>query len=281
MIGNQYLLAIIALLYMSCSFIQAQDANNKVSPLYFGPNAMPVPEMPGDMPISRLHAELSFDFCKGFYGDVTETILTKLNIPLFSERVSLSLWMPVVEFYANTTESLAWQHSEKLKIHGYEIGTVYIATNIHLLKQAHVRPDIIVRAAIVTASGDSEEYARYYDAPGYFFDATIAKSVEIVHGFLKSLRFAINGGFLCWQTGQSSQNDAYMYGIGVGLGTMLADVSAAWQGYTGWQRNGDRPMVFRVEAVFRVGRFRPLGAFEHGIRDYPFNRVRVGLGYEF
>lgn len=259
----------------------AYAKNDNISPLYFGPNAMPVPEMPGDMSISRLHAELSFDFCKGFYGDVTETILAELNLPLFSERVSLSLWMPVVEFYANTTESLAWQHSEKLKIHGYEIGTVYIATNIHLLKQARVRPDIVVRAAVITASGDSEEYARYYDAPGYFFDATIAKSVEIGHGFFKSLQFAINGGFLCWQTGKSSQNDAYMYGIRIGLNTRLADVSTVWQGYTGWQRNGDRPMVFRVETVFRVGRFRPSAAFEQGIRDYPFDRFRVGLGYVF
>ncbi|MBO8449193.1 MAG: hypothetical protein IAC29_07980 [Bacteroidetes bacterium] len=271
----------IALIVSLVAFCPAYARDYKVSPLYFGPNAMPVPEMPGDMPISRLRAELSFDFSNGFYGDVTETIMAELNLPLFSERVSLSLWMPVVEFYTNTPESLEWQHSEKQKIHGHEIGTVYIATNIHLLRQTHIRPDIIVRAAIVTASGDSEEYARYYDAPGYFFDATIAKSMEIGHGFFKSLQFAINGGFLCWQTGKSSQNDAYMYGIRIGLNTRLADVSTAWQGYTGWQRNGDRPMVFRVEAVFRVGRFRPSAAFEHGIRDYPFDRYRVGLGYVF
>ena len=61
----------------------------------------------------------------------------------------------------------------------------------------------------------------------------------------------------------------------------LAAGPAAWQGYTGWQDNGDRPMVFRAEAVFNAGRLHPLLAFEHGIRDYPFNRFRIGLGYTF
>lgn len=270
---------IIVLISAPCPCAHAK--NDNISPLYFGPNALPVPEMPGDMPISRFYTEMTFDISKGFRGDLTRTLSAKLNVPLFSERVSLTLWMPLTEFYTNTPESLAWQDSERQKVEGHEAGTVYISTNIHLLRQTRAMPDIIVRAAIVTASGDSEEYARYYDAPGYFFDATIAKSVEIGHGFFRSLQFAINGGFLCWQTGQSSQNDAFMYGLQMRLNAWLADVSVSWQGYTGWQCNGDRPMVFRVEAAFRVGRFRPSAAFEHGIRDYPFDRYRVGLGYVF
>ena len=81
--------------------------------------------------------------------------------------------------------------------------------------------------------------------------------------------------------GNSMQNDAYMHGLKIRLDTRIADLSAAWQGYTGWQDNGDRPMVFRTEAVFNAGRLHPLLAFEHGIRDYPFNRFRIGLGYTF
>ena len=257
----------------------AQDGN--VSPSYFGPNALPPPEMLDGIVYTRLHAELAFDLHKGYHGDLTKTIFAKLNIPLFSSRVNLSLWMPVVEFYSNTAESLAWQGSPGRKFKGNEIGNLYISTDIQLLRQTRTRPDIVVRAAVVTASGDSEEYARYYDAPAYFFDASIAKSADIGDGFFTCVCFIFNGGFLCWQTGKSVQNDAYMYGFKIRLSTLVADVSAAWQGYTGWQRNGDRPMVFRVEAVFRVGRFRPSAAFEHGIRDYPFDRFRVGLGYEF
>lgn len=269
------------ILGLTCSSVLAKDMNVSASPRYFGPNALPVPEMLEGTVSQRLYMEVAFDLAAGFHGDLTKTIFAKLNIPLFSSRVNLSLWMPVVEFYSNTAESLAWQGSPERKFKGNEIGNLYISTDIQLLRQTRTRPDIVVRAAVVTASGDSEEYARYYDAPAYFFDASIAKSADIGDGFFTCVCFIFNGGFLCWQTGKSVQNDAYMYGFKIRLSTLVADVSAAWQGYTGWQRNGDRPMVFRVEAVFRVGRFRPLGAFEHGIRDYPFNRFRVGLGYEF
>lgn len=273
---------IIALMCVSCPYLLAQETDSKVSPLYFGPNAMPVPEMLDGVVYERLHSELAFDLHKGYHGDLTGTVYAELNIPLFSPRVNLSLWMPVVEFYSNTAESLAWQDSPGGgKTKGSEFGNLYISTDIQLLKQTRTRPDIVIRAAIVTASGDSEEYARYYDAPGYFFDASIAKSVDLGQGFFRSLRFIANGGFLCWQTGKSVQNDAYMYGLKIRLDTRVADLSAAWQGYTGWQDNGDRPMVFRAEAVFNAGRLHPLLAFEHGIRDYPFNHFRIGLGYIF
>ena len=217
----------------------------------------------------------------GYHGDLTETVFAKLNIPLFSSRVNLSLWMPVVEFYSSTAESLAWQDPQVRSLKGTAIGKLYISTDIQLLRQTRTRPDIVVRAAIVTASEDTEKYAGFYDAPGYFFDASIAKSLDLGEGFFRSLRFIANGGFLCWQTGNSMQNDAYMYGLKIRFDTRIADLSAAWQGYTGWQDNGDRPMVFRAEAVFNAGRLHPLLAFEHGIRDYPFNRFRIGLGYTF
>ena len=77
--------------------------------MYFGPNALPVPEMLDGKVYERLHTEIAFDLHMGYHGDLTETVFAKLNIPLFSSRVNLSLWMPVVEFYSNTAESLAWQ----------------------------------------------------------------------------------------------------------------------------------------------------------------------------
>ena len=99
MIGNRYLSAIIAVLCVSCPYVQSQDTDSRVSPLYFGPNALPVPEMLDGKVYERLHTEIAFDLHMGYHGDLTETVFVKLNIPLFSSRVNLSLWMPVVEFY--------------------------------------------------------------------------------------------------------------------------------------------------------------------------------------
>lgn len=272
----------LAVLFFVCQcMIYARNENGSVSPLYFGPNALPVPEMPDGTVSPRLYAELAFDLHPGFYGDLTKTISAKVNIPLFSRRVNLSVWMPVVEFYDNTEESMDWQNSAGRKKSGCEFGNLCISTDIQVLEQSRFRPDIVVRAALITASGDSEEYARFYDAPAYFFDASLSKSIEMRHLFFKSVRLTLNGGFLCWQTDKSVQNDAYMYGVMASLDTRIADVSVAWQGYTGWQRNGDRPMVVRADIGFHAGKFRPLIAYEYGIRDYPFHHIRAGLGYIF
>ena len=79
---------------------------NRVSPLCFGPNALPVPDMLDGRVAPRLYAELAGDIHKGFYGDMTETVSAKVNIPLFTPRVNLSVWMPVVEFYQYTPRAL-------------------------------------------------------------------------------------------------------------------------------------------------------------------------------
>lgn len=274
----------IALLVLSCFLspvLRARDSEVNVSPLYFGPNALPVPEMLDGTVSACPYAELSFDWSLGYHGDLTRTLTARVNIPLFSPRVNLSVWMPVVEFYTNTPESLEWQNSPGRKTSGYEIGTVYVSTDIQLMRQTRTRPDISVRAALVTASGDSEEYARYYDAPGYFIDASASKSIEFGHDFFKEVRLVLNAGFLCWQTDRSVQNDAYMYGVATALRTRMADFSLAWQGYTGWQKNGDRPMVLRAGIDFAAGKFVPFVSYEHGIRDYPFDRIFIGLGYRF
>lgn len=272
---------LLTLFIISSPCLLAGEDNPHVSPLYFGPNALPVPDMLDGTLHSRLYGELALDFHAGYYGDLTETIFAKVNIPLFTPRVNLSLWMPVIEFFDNTPASLAHQDSEKRKDKGYTIGNVYISTDIQVLKQARIRPDITIRAAVITASGDNDEYARYYDAPGYFFDASIAKSIGFDHRFFKDLRFVLNGGFLCWQTSQTVQNDAWMYGLMAKLKTSVFDLACTWQGYNGWQKNGDMPMTVKVDIRYNRGCFRPLFQFEHGLRDYLYNHFRLGLGYAF
>lgn len=259
----------------------ARSKNENISPLYFGPNALPVPEMTDGTVFGQPYLEGAIDLHTGFFGDVTRTLFVKTKLPLFSSRINLSVWMPVIEFYTNTPASLDWQKPGKPSIKGYEFGNVYVSTDIHLLQEDTFKPDIAFRAAVITASGGGRIYARNFDLPGYFFDATVSKSIRFGQGFFRDLRLAFNGGFLCWQTDSRTQNDAYMYGIMGSLSTRIADIALAWQGYTGWQKNGDRPMVIRLNLTFRAGRLRPVLGYEYGIRDYPFSRFRAGIGYLF
>ena len=91
----------------------------------------------------------------------------------------------------------------------------------------------------------------------------------------------LNAGFLCWQVGKVTQNDAFMYGGKVKLATRAFDTSVAVQGYSGWIGNGDRPCVLKAGVTVKARGFRPLVAYQYGFRDYPFHQFRVGLGYVF
>lgn len=140
------IISIITSSILSIPYSLAQEKRTNNSPLYFGPNALPVPHMLEGRVSSRIYTELAYELGSGFYGDCTRTISAKINIALFSPRINLSLWMPVIEFYKNSSESLILQDSPNKRIKGYEIGNVYISTDIHVIKQSKIRPDITIRA---------------------------------------------------------------------------------------------------------------------------------------
>lgn len=261
--------------------VRAQGAADRVAPLFFGPNALPVPQMLDGRVSTGLYLELAGDVHKGFYGDMTETVSARVSIPLFTPRVNLSVWMPVLEFFQYTPEALEHFRPRVERLRGYEVGNVYVSADIHLFKEKRIMPDVAVRAVIITASGDGDECSRNYDAPGYFFDVSAGKSFRLGDGFFRSVRVAASGGFLCWQIAQTAQNDAWMYGVSAALSTSIMELSCAWQGYSGWKHDGDRPMVVRACLAFPVKGFRPLLGYEYGLRDYPYHHFRAGLGYTF
>lgn len=254
---------------------------SRVSPLYFGPNALPVPDILDGRVSEKLYLELDYDWFAGHYGDMTHTLSAKVRVPLFTPRVNLSVWMPVVEGYRYTPEALEHFRPLVYRERGTQVGNVYVSTDIQVFRERRIMPGITVRAAVITASGDGDEYSRYFDAPGYFFDASVGKSLELGHPFFHYVRVAAGAGFLCWQVTSVTQNDAWMYGLSAALSTSLADARLAWQGYNGWMGDGDRPMVIQASLTFKAGGFRPVIAYEYGLRDWPYSHLRIGLAYEF
>lgn len=272
---------IIVGLVLATSLPVSADDENQMSTQYFGPNALPVPDMLDGTVSQRVYAELSYDYYAGKYGSATHDIFAKVNIPIFSPRINLSLWMPIVEYYRNTERSVEYQHPQKVKMSGFEFGNVYITTDLHILKQKKVCPDMTLRAGLITASGGSDQYGRYFDSPGYFFDTSVAKTFHMSHERQSDMTFICNLGFLCWQVGSNSQNDAFMYGVKAKYDESRFTASLAWQGYSGWIGNGDRPMVVKASFIYKIKKFRPMLVYQYGIRDYPYQQFRVGLGYVF
>lgn len=264
-----------------------------VSPYYFGPNAFAVPDMLDGTMYRKLRIEMDGNHFFGTRGDHTTDITLKVTFPLFTDRVNLSAWMPLVEWYRNSDESMiVYRLTEKAKTDtkarkGCVSGDVYITTDVQLFRQKRYLPDVILRAALRTASGNDFQYARNYDSPGYFFDATVAKSFALGVKKEHALRIAMSGGFLCWQTNNARQNDAIMYGLMLKWTYKRFMLEETLRGYSGWEHSTtrnkelahDRPVVLKTRAAYRVKEWEVLASYQFGMRDYPFHQLQLGLAY--
>jgi len=195
---------------------------------------------------------------------------------LLSDRVNLSLWMPVVEFwkYDASVREARRILSDPAEDPGMGSGDVYVSLDIQLLTETERRPALMLRSVLKTASANCFGYARDYDSPGYFFDATVGKGWG-------PFRLSATTGFLCWQTGTGRQNDAIQYGLGAFYDGSVVNLSAQWGGYFGWERLGDAPMSVRLRLGFDAGRFEPYLQAQQGLHDYPFTQVRLGCAWHF
>lgn len=260
-----------------------------ISPYYFGPNAFPVPDMNDGTVYSELRLEADAEYQPGERGDRTKDIFIRANIPLFTDRVNLSMWMTAMEWYRNSDRSIQecrlTPAVDKYDIRsGHTIGDAYVSVDLQVLNEADMLPSLTLRSVLKTASDDGWHLGRFYDSPGYFFDGTIGKSF-LLGPDDTSLRLAAQTGFLCWQTDNGRQDDAVMYGLMARLDISRFFLSASWCGYSGWEYNTgnsgdlahDRPMVLRSEIGYRKGNLEFDASYQYGVRDFPYQRFRTGI----
>lgn len=242
-----------------------------VAPAFFGPNALPIPDMSDGRVNDQLKVELAGDGYFGYNGDKTADLFARVSVPLFTRWANIALWMPMYEWYSQADGT------------GSGAGDVYIATNIQVLhndwfkgEKAKYIPQMTVRVGVKTASGEQFQRKRHFDSPGYFFDLAIGQTIPIKD---VNLRFAGSVGFLCWQTTEARQNDAVMYGLQAQFNHEFFSLQAEWGGYVGWERYGDAPMSIKLRAAGHIKGFEPFVQYQYGIKDYPFHQIRIGLAY--
>lgn len=247
---------------------------------FFGPNAFPVPDPLTGRVQENLRIEVAAD---GYFATddkgKTADVFARAQVPLYTRYVNISLWMPVHEWYDWTDP-------------GHGTGDVYISGDIQVLSE-HFRcfadrrarlyvPDIALRVGLKTASGEQVDRRRHYDDPAYWFDASIGRSI-----YRGDWEFRLSGtaGFLCWQTYEHQQNDAFYYGLTGEICHRYVGLRCGWQGYSGW-RTGDKPMTLMAVLTGHIpvghGRrqmLEPFVRYQYGIRDYPYHQIRVGLAY--
>lgn len=258
-----------------------------IAPAYFGPNAFPVPDMSDGSTSSDLRFELYGD---GFLctmtdnptDDITLDLFAKATIPLFTDRVNLVIWMPVVEWFrsAPSVNVLRRIQNPDRYLSGVDSGDAYVSTDILLFDERKHGCGLVLRAALKSASGNSYGSGRVYDAPGYFFDVAVGRDILSSSDGRKALRVALSAGFLCWQTANGRQNDAVMYGALASYRTGPFKAEVNYGGYVGWEGKGDRPMTLKTKLSWSLGRFSINAMYQAGFMDWPFHQIRIGAAYD-
>ena len=287
---------VISLLLLSAVVVKAQTpivapdlgVPSLVAPAYFGPNAFPVPDMLDGTTCGDLKVELYGDgylcsMTSSAYDDITLDLFAKATIPLFTDRVNLVIWMPVVEWFrsgpaVNTHRRVQDPYRW---ITGVDSGDAYVSTDILVMDERKTGCGMVLRAALKSASGNSFSTARVYDAPGYFFDLSVGRNIRESADGRTIFRVALTGGFLCWQTANGRQNDAVMYGALASLKTGPFKAEVNYGGYVGWEGKGDRPMTLKTKLSWSFGRCSLNAMYQVGFVDWPFHQIRLGATYSF
>lgn len=254
-----------------------------ISPNYFGPNAFPVPDMLKGT-ADKLELEVCANGALGHLASTRDKTLSAdflLHVPLWTDRVNLSVWIQAWEIYEDTPEVRVLRRVRPEEpLTGGLTGDCYFSVDMLALREKRFAPAVTVRAACKTASGDEFERARYYDCPGYFFDLCASKGIPVSKNL--SLSAALSAGFLCWQIADGRQNDALMYGVSLGLESSPLVFHADFGGYSGRLRDGDHPMTIKLRAQILPGkRVSPMVCYQRGFRDWPFDQLGLGARFSF
>lgn len=256
-----------------------------ITPNRFGPYAFPVPTQLQARTVGRLQLEVAGDIAVGSLAgsdsrDYTYAPSFKVVVPLWSDRVNLSLWGEMYEWYRDNEKVRALRRVDsKHPLSGGDAGQLFFSLDMLLLREGRLRPSVAARMATLTACGDKYEVARHFDAPGYFFDLSVGKSLNL--GRNVSLRASATAGFVCWQIDRGRQNDVWMIGGALSCETPLCTVSVEAAGCRGREKFEDAPSSLQARAAFHIGRFSPFVNYQHGLHDYPFDIFRAGLTVEF
>ncbi|MCF8298328.1 MAG: hypothetical protein K9J13_12350, partial [Saprospiraceae bacterium] len=251
-----------------------------VSPDYFGPNALPVPEIAN----GKIKDKLEFE--NGLYqhfskGDYTANCFSHLSIPI-EEKVVIESYMVPVEYFKFDTLIRDKRATREIDGEGFASGDVYFGTRIQIIENHKKLPDIALGLSFKTASGSQLRNARYTDTPGYFFDLSFGKDLKTNKKLFENLRVYGVLGFYSWQTymENNQQNDAILYGGGFEMEFSKLKINNSLGGYYGYLNNGDRPMVYHFDLLTSIhNSFMYKLSYQYGINDFPYQTVGLSLIY--
>ncbi|WP_372946933.1 hypothetical protein [Mariniphaga sp.] len=244
----------------------------KISPGYFGPNALPVPHVQKGELFKETEFELTFS--NHFHpGDPTQDLSGYVYIPFASNKIAVEMYGVAFERFAFSEEIRNERFSRIKDGKGSAIGDFYFSTLIQVLKDRKF-PNTLFRFGTKTASGNQLEGARYIDSPAYFLDLSFSKTIgNSETGAVKPFGMI---GFYTWQTNDelNLQNDALLYGLGADYIKNTWLFSASCSGYSGYKNERDKPMQlhFDLRKDFAKKAYRV--QYQHGLRHWEYKTLR-------
>ncbi len=248
----------------------------RYAPAYFGPNALPVPEMPDAILRGKAYLESRL-MQHNLLNDRTTNLFLKAVFPL-GENAQLELSGVPLEYYHTDSATRDLRRARNPEKSGWATGDLYFGTRVQLMQERGGFPAISLGLYGRTASGGKLDDARYTDAPGYWFDLCASEEVGPVIGRKTWIRWKALVGFYSWQTASDEyrQNDAIMAGGSFGIG----EPGKYWldtelSGYFGYIGNGDQPIVWRLNYK-EFGKKHNWGLmFQQGLHNYPFTSIGI------
>lgn len=249
----------------------------KISTAFMGPNALPVPDVSKAENDSTMQFELAGDYHYN-KGDHTRDIFTRAYVPMKNALIAFSIDYIPIEWYNTDTIVRDLRAARTRSGKGRANGDVYLTSYIQLFRDRKVIPDLSLRVAFRTASGNDLRDVRYSDGPGYYFDVSAGRTIKPAGDNFR-VRFYAMTGFYVYQTFdlQHLQNDCFMYGGGVRLSYKKISLEEEVAGYNGYMSDGDKPMVWRNTLCFSERRINYKISFQKALHDFPSDRIRVGV----
>jgi len=249
-----------------------------IAPKYFGPNALPVPEVGN----GRADSLFKFEAAVGGHysrGDKTSDALLRFVAPFCDGRVSLAAAVVPVEFYRMDTVTRDVRAARDRDGRGRAGGDIHFTTCVQLVRDHEIFPDVALEIALRTASGTRLGAARYTDGPGYHMDVSFGKSIVPSEGHVIGVRTYFMAGFYSYQTFdvQQLQNDCILYAAGFDLSNEDIVWSHQLAGYSGYKHNGDQPLVYRSNFRWIGRRLDGLLQIQVGLHDFEYRSIHTGV----
>jgi hypothetical protein len=265
------------------------------SPYYLGPNALTVPSSKKGKINNKI--ELTTEYINHFSpGDNTQSIFMSLSIPLLKDKIAIEFYGVPFESYRMNYETVLERRARYQDGKGTATGDFYFSTIIQLLKKEKL-PEVALRLAGRTASGNNLGSARYTDAPGYFFDVSLGKDYRFgkKEGFLVRLHMML--GFYSWQMNlpDNKQNDAILFGMGADAQYNSWFINNVLEGYAGYfgeemvivgdTKNpvpyNDRPVIYRISAGKELDWIRLSIGYQLAIHHFQYDYLKASVTFLF